>query len=664
MRINILETTASTRAMTKRNVTQKPKVFVTTTTTNTRRCYICKQEHFTFRCSQLLAIPVEERIKFIDEKGLCTNCLFPHKVQECRSRFSCRTCSSRHHSVLHPPEQIHNIIVDNSEPEIVLEPEELQVIEMQEAIIAHVKERCANVQLATAIFRIEHENKSIFARALIDQGATTNLVSQRICEALKLPKTNIGVPILGVCDSISYNVKQKTTLVLKPSKMESPFALKIPTLVVPKITSVHVLSIKNDWVHLQNIEAADPNWEKGGRIDILLGAAAHGEIILDGLIKGTTGQPIAQKTELGWIISGGNGGQKHVASIFMLKIINEDLSENLQKFWESEGIPNKRIFTPNEQRTEDIFVKTTTRGADGRFMVKLPFKNDIPSLDESKKIAKGRYASMTKRLAAKPELRAIYDQSIQEYLELGHMEEADEFKWPHNYLPHHPVIKESSSTTKVRAVYDASCKTSNGNSLNSQLLVGPTIQSDLFTILLHWRKGKYAITGDIEKMYRQIWLDPEHTEFQRILWQAPGTSQVKSYRLKTVTFGVASVPFLAIRTLFSIAKDIEGTEPEMANKIKYQFYVDDFFDSVNTIGEAREMITFMSTALAKYGFLLRKWKANDKSILDHLSDEEIDSSPSNVSKTLGVQWHPTTDNFMFISTELKNVERWTKRAIL
>lgn len=212
---------------------------------------------------------------------------------------------------------------------------------------------------------------------------------------------------------------------MKPNKIESQFALNIPALVVPWITSIKDLSTKSSWHHLQGIELADPDWEKGGRINILLGAAAHGEIILNGLIKGSSSQPIAQKTEFGWIISGGDGGQKHVASIFTFQITNEDLSKNLQKFWESEGIQNRKILTPDEQKAKDIFVRTTTRCSDGRIMVKLPFKNENPSLGESIKIAKNRYRSMTKRFAAKPELKAIYDQSIQEYLDLGHMEEAD-----------------------------------------------------------------------------------------------------------------------------------------------------------------------------------------------------------------------------------------------
>lgn len=667
IRINVLETTASTRLMT--NIQAKPPAVqkhVLVATSNTKKCTICKQlTHYAFQCKQVLSQPEENRISFLDNKGLCVNCLYPHKVEDCKSRYSCRYCGQRHNSILHPPVQVHNLItIDDSQVEPQMEHEELQALEMQGEFIAHVNNQksVSDVKLATAIVRIEYGTQSVVARALIDPGATANIITKRIVDMLLLPQTNVGIPITGICDTVSYTVKSQTNVYVR--SRNSKYTLLVPALVVPRITTLPSSQCHDEWPHINQLELADPNWQSGGRIDILLGSATHAEILLNGLIKGEHGQPIAQKTEFGWIISGGNGGQKQVMPVFTLKISNENLSADLQRFWDNEEVPMKRILTPEEQMAEEFFVKTTKRCSDGRFMVKLPFKNENPSLGESKYIANRRYIGTMKRLATKPEIKTIYEQSIQEYLDLGQMELADESLWPHNYLPHHEVVKESSTTTKVRVVYDASCKTSNGNSLNSELLVGPTIQSDLFSILIHWRKGKYAFTGDIEKMYRQIWVAPEHTEFQRILWQAPGSPEVKSYRLKTVTFGVASAPFLAIRTLFLIAEDVQRDDPEMADKIMYQFYVDDFFDSVNTIEEAQRVIKQVSSKLTEYGFVLRKWKANDESILSSLKTDEKDASPSNVFKTLGVQWHPNTDEFLFLPAEFKEARKWTKRTIL
>ena len=80
---------------------------------------------------------------------------------------------------------------------------------------------------------------------------------------------------------------------------------------------------------------------------------------------------------------------------------------------------------------------------------------------------------------------------IQEYLDLGHTEVVPdtEMEKPLDsvfYLPVHAVYKASSTTTKVRAVFDASAKSATGVSLNDTLLVGPTVHPPLIDVLLRF----------------------------------------------------------------------------------------------------------------------------------------------------------------------------------
>jgi len=58
---------------------------------------------------------------------------------------------------------------------------------------------------------------------------------------------------------------------------------------------------------------------------------------------------------------------------------------------------------------------------------------------------------------------------MKEYEQLGHMEPViqKEGNNPCYFLPHHPVFKETSSTTRTRVVFDGSAKTSNGLSLKT-----------------------------------------------------------------------------------------------------------------------------------------------------------------------------------------------------
>lgn len=89
-----------------------------------------------------------------------------------------------------------------------------------------------------------------------------------------------------------------------------------------------------------------------------------------------------------------------------------------------------------------------------------------------------------------------YKEVMSEYLNLGHMSQIE----PAELLNSNQNIflNENSSTTKLRVVFDGSCKTSNGSSLNDILFVGPKFQYHLFDIIL-FRKHNYVITADIEK---------------------------------------------------------------------------------------------------------------------------------------------------------------------
>ena len=69
------------------------------------------------------------------------------------------------------------------------------------------------------------------------------------------------------------------------------------------------------------------------------------------------------------------------------------------------------------------------------------------------------------------------------------------------YMPMHAVTKESSSSTKLRVVFDGSAKSSSGSSLNDILEVGPTLHPTLQDIILRFRTHRVAVSADISKLY-------------------------------------------------------------------------------------------------------------------------------------------------------------------
>ena len=131
-----------------------------------------------------------------------------------------------------------------------------------------------------------------------------------------------------------------------------------------------------------------------------------------------------------------------------------------------------------------------SRSDSGRFVVPLPKKHDTKQIEESRSQAVRRFLSLKRSLHAKnqfDEFRSV----VQEYLDLGHAElvPSDLEKPQHQvfYQPMHVVHKDSTTTTKIRAVFDASAKSSSGISLNDILLVSPTVHPPLVDVLLRFR---------------------------------------------------------------------------------------------------------------------------------------------------------------------------------
>lgn len=210
------------------------------------------------------------------------------------------------------------------------------------------------------------------------------------------------------------------------------------------------------------------------------------------------------------------------------------------------------------------------------------------------------------------------------------------------FLPHHAVFKEASMTTKVRIVFDASAKSSSGISLNDTLMVGPVIQDDLVSSILRFRYPRYVITGDIKKMFRQIWIRPDDQKYLR-LFNRNDAGVIDTYQLPTETFGLASASFLAIRTIHKLTEDEYQKFPKEAESLKNSLYVDDLLDGTDTMEETIELLNQIIQLLKAGGFNLRQCTSNSLEVLKNLPEpiinkQMLDKSDPQI-KTLGVFWN-------------------------
>ncbi|GFW80406.1 integrase catalytic domain-containing protein [Trichonephila clavipes] len=360
----------------------------------------------------------------------------------------------------------------------------------------------------------------------------------------------------------------------------------------------------------------------------------------------------------------------------MLNLHNNgtNIDNQLKQFWELEEIPNvkDKLLTSEEQFVETHFQNTYACNSDGRFVVKLPFFKSNSELGDSKPAAISRLLAMERKFKNNPDFEKQYKEFMNEYESLGHMSlvnSRSHTSKDQNFLPHHAVIKPSSLTTKLRVVFDASCKTTNGTSLNSLLGVGPKLQRDIFEILLNFRIPRIVFTADIEKMYRQILVADEDQKYQQILWRNNSSENIRTYKLKTVTYGLASASFLATRCIKQIALD-DKDNPNLSRVLQEDIYMDDLLSGADTPNNAISICKDIAHVLSTRGFHLRKWNSNSTEFLAQFSEHsshdarvEFSKDSNESSKVLGLFWNSSNDTFGF-QPSLELTPPLTKRRIL
>ncbi|XP_078051592.1 uncharacterized protein LOC144477730 [Augochlora pura] len=224
-----------------------------------------------------------------------------------------------------------------------------------------------------------------------------------------------------------------------------------------------------------------------------------------------------------------------------------------------------------------------------------------------------------RKFNANPDFKGEYHKVMQKYITLGHMLLVDDNSSTGYYLPHHATVKATSATTKIRAVFDASAKSPTNISLNDSLMTGPTIQDKLFEDLLRFRTHSYVITADIEKMYRQILVHPQDRRYQRMFWYHE--NRIRTFQLNTVTFGISSAPYLAIRTIQQLADDEIADFPYASEILKRDLYVDDLLTSENSLEEVLRIRDEVVELLKRGGFNIRQWASNHNYALDAINEK-------------------------------------------
>lgn len=147
-----------------------------------------------------------------------------------------------------------------------------------------------------------------------------------------------------------------------------------------------------------------------------------------------------------------------------------------------------------------------------------------------------------------------------------------------------------------------------------------------------------------------------------------------------LTFGVASAPYLAVKTLNQLVND-EGKKYSAETKEALsKFYLDDLLVGCESVQEGIKIYRETNELLANGGFILQKWISNSEELLQEMKDiekkreidngleegykEEFKIKTDEIMKIVGLTWDRSDDSFHYQIAARDVQEPVTKRKII
>ena len=620
---------------------------------STNKCNICsKTNHKTENCFVLKDLDPSQIREKVIEKKLCFLCLgYGHLVPKCHSKNKCDKCGKRHHILLHDDR---------------LKETQQSVNKTSPALYT----KCPRTMRATIMQVVTLKTRSKYGdyvnlNVLFDGGSDRSFISQDAAAllGLKICRTEY-ISFSGFGDT-------RGTPRTKHNVYNLPLdGFDIDLISIKDICKdMYQDSVPEDIVDRFSVTFSQ-NFQEGKliHVDILIGLDHYWSLVYDNTIR--LEGLVAQKTRMGWMLSGQYTTERKTGETTKQQLlckgnscISDDLVRNL---WDLDSIG----ISATEQDTNMCIqqFEDTIDYNEGRYIVGLPWNNLKTQLMDNRPIALKRLQSLTRKLNGDPQLKLAYNENIQDMEDKGMIREVSELdrgtNGPVFYLPHRPVVKMDSCTTKVRPVFDASAKGYNHVSLNDCLETGPNLLPSLIEILLRFRRRRYGLAADIKQAFLQIQIKDEDQHVLRFLWEYHG--RTREMMFTRVPFGTTASPFLLNAT---IKHHLGSYSPDNCiHELQNNMYVDDLLTGADTKSEADHIRERSTAIMLAAGMTLTKWSQSLQDVSTSITLDQyaakLNNDVPNGTKVLGLKWEPTNDSFSFGKPSSKEDTNPTKRLVL
>ena len=644
---------------------------------NVQKCKNCKRPNHTVeKCKKFLDLDVISRNNKISELKLCWKCLKGNHTYA-RCPISCTVCGKGHNRLLCKQHILstgnNGVTGANSEtPNASSNNSGLSPTAplfsspiTSPALLQHCGNKISVLQTAKTKL-ISNSHDSVGVTILFDSGSDRSYILSDVAKSNKLKVMgweNVTFSAFGNKNSSSAKLSKiyKLNLLGVDNRQYSINVLEIDTICNPLFRQ----QIPSEMISMFNLPNLSDDYEvdRHIKVEILIGLDYLWDLI-DPMTTVKHESLIAQYSVFGWVLSGSFASQNKSVSNVQMCCINIS-NDELKKFWSLEmiGINASTETMPSIEHSAIVKkFKQDIQFVNGHYVVKLLWKaNPVPIVNNFS-IARKRLETLYRFLLKHPKLLISYEKVFEDYESNNRIAEVPRNEIftsanPIFYLPLFPIVKEKSLTSPVRPVLDGSARSFNNLGVNDALETGPCMYTNIFSILLRFRRHQIALCGDLKSAFHSVHLYVNDQDVCRFLLLKDGC--LRHMKFLVLPFGLTCSPFLlnAVINLHLKSYPSSKTIIELLNNL----YVDDFLSGADSVTEATEMYQEANKVMSEGGFVLTKWICSN----DHVNHNVNIADLTGDTFVLGLNYNAKVDIFNFKGFSISEIStNLTKRLLL
>ncbi|CAG2222126.1 unnamed protein product [Mytilus edulis] len=392
-------------------------MYVSKATTQDRKCIYCNGTCNNLElCVKFKSMNLTDRVNFVRTAKLCFNCLKgKHFSRDCRKAKMCtvENCSSKHHILMHSWGKNNN--TDHTATKVSINCSSAGTVIKNCLGIIPVEVKGSN-------------GKTCQTYALIDDGADKTLCDERLIKMLETESRPVTFKMTTATAQRVRHEGQEVDLHVQSVGSNCPITLSKVWSVKNLPISTHSAANNKDIKSIKHLSDIYIPEISSNKVLLLIGTDTPEAHIPIEVRSGSSHEPYAVRTRLGWIVRGpiNNTSTSDVVNINFEHADNVLLQQQLERLWTTDFLDQpsmEKVCMSLEDKRALKTMESTIAYEDGHYKLGLPWRDENVKLPNNLPLAHARLNQLHRKLSHDPKLHEMYTATVSDYIQKGYAKE-------------------------------------------------------------------------------------------------------------------------------------------------------------------------------------------------------------------------------------------------